>query len=210
MKIRTLGPLVACVLNLSGAPATAAPFLNGSFENGGVGILPALDGFELLNSRVNPTMINWWVVTQDSIEWVGTNFWQASDGLYSLDLSGSQPGAIAQTFDTIIGQTYQVLFDMAANPDENGSTTKSFQVSAAGTASTYNVDRTGHTFQDTGWTEASFLFTANDALTTLTFTSLTEGVYGPALDNVRVSAASGPLPLRLRPARVGWGGETEN
>ncbi|MFC1772644.1 choice-of-anchor C family protein [Pseudomonadota bacterium] len=196
MRTRLLGAVCGCIFSLLGISTSAhAVFLNGSFENGGVFVIPLDEILVLGSSGSSATRINWWNVTQDSIDWVGTEFWQASDGNFSLDLSGSQAGAIAQTFDTVIGQQYRVLFDKAANPDENGSTIKTFQVSAAGTVSTYTTDRTGHTLQNMGWEQDSFLFSATDSLTTLTFTSLTPGVYGAALDNVQVNAV--PLPPAL-------------
>lgn len=46
------------------------------------------------------------------------------------------------------------------------------------------------TLVDMKWTTKSFTFTATAATTTLTFTSTTSGVYGPALDNVRVELAT--------------------
>jgi choice-of-anchor C domain-containing protein len=199
MKARLLGVVCSCILSLLGTSTPAhAVFLNGSFENAGVAV-PPVDGMNLVNSRANSTAINFWTVTVDSIDWVGNGFWQASDGLYSLDLSGSQAGVIEQTFATIIGQQYQVLFDMAANPDENGLTIKTFQISAANAVSTYTTDRTGHTFQNMGWSQDSFLFTAIDSQSTLTFTSLTAGVYGAALDNVRVNTVPIPQPSTSSP-----------
>jgi len=171
--------------------ATAASFMNGSFEDGSG--KPAINTIHTMLAGANN--IDGWIVTTDSIDWVGNEFWEASDGLWSLDLNGSHMGAISQTFDTVIGQQYRVLFDMAANPDLHEDTIKSFQVSAANAASSYTVDPTGHSRQNMGWSEGLFLFSAIDTSTTLTFTSTTEdiyGAYGPVLDNVRVNAV--PIP----------------
>jgi hypothetical protein len=44
-----------------------------------------------------------------------------------------------------------------------------------------------------GWLAQEFLFTAENTTSTLRFTSLTEGAFGPALDNVNVSIV--PLPM---------------
>jgi len=180
----------ALILSMS-VNAVAASLLNGSFEDGDG--KPPIDNIHTMLGGTND--IDWWTVTTDSVDWVGNEFWEASDGLWSLDLSGSHAGAISQTFDTVIGQQYRVAFDMAANPDESEDTIKSFQVSAANTTSSYTVDPTGYSRQSMGWTEGLFLFSAINTSTTLTFTSSTEGVYGAALDNVRVNAV--PIPAAV-------------
>ena len=86
---------------------------------------------------------------------------------------------------------------MAANHDEAEHTIKTFQASSANVASTYTVNPTGHSCQSMGGTEGLFLFSANSTSTALTFTSLTEGVYGAALDNVRVNTVHIPVAVWL-------------
>jgi len=111
-------------------------------------------------------------------------------------MNGNAPGSIAQTFDTTVGQQYQVNFWMAGNPTGN-PTIKHMNVTAAIASIDYTFDTFGCSFDDMGWVERSFLFTALNTSTTLTFTSLDNSeawgtVYGPALDNVSVNAV--PLP----------------
>jgi choice-of-anchor C domain-containing protein len=141
------------------------------------------------------TSITGWTVGGNSIDYIG-GYWQASDGARSLDMSGFNAGSVSQTLTTTPGTTYQVLFDLAGNPD-GGPTVKTLEVSAAGSVQDYTFDTTGHTRSSMGWVTDSFLFTATGATTTLTFTSLDATPYGPALDNVRADIVPEPASLTL-------------
>jgi len=86
----------------------AAPFQNGSFEiNGGAQAV----------LFTGDTSMTGWVVIGGSIDilYIPPTGWQPSDGNYSLDLSGNNPGGVQQTFDTINGVQYTVTFDMSGN-----------------------------------------------------------------------------------------------
>lgn len=165
------------------AGAYAAPInSNGSFEDG---VNPGVFT-QLLPGSTN---IDDWTVVSGSVDYIGT-YWVSSDGSRSLDLTGSngQPGAVSQTFTTVAGHTYVVTFDLAGNP-AGGPVVKTLEVDAGGTPATYTFDTTGRTLTDMGWTEETFTFTATGTSTTLTFTSLDSGFFGPALDNVVVELA---------------------
>jgi choice-of-anchor C domain-containing protein len=173
---------------------------NGSFE---IGQDPGVN----INLGFNSTAINNWVVTDDNIDYVGSD-WQASDGNRSLDLDGFEPGAIAQSFNTIIGQNYLVTFDLAGNPvgDPN---IKTMRVEAGGQSAAFIFDTTGKNRGIMGWDRRSWEFTATATQTTLQFRSLTNGTaFGPALDNVRVEAALPTINLRVTPVSVTEDGAT--
>jgi len=160
--------------------ASAAPVnSNGSFETG---IEPGV--FTTLLAGDN-TSIPGWTVESGSVDYIGT-YWSASDGDRSLDLTGFNAGAVSQTFPTVVGHTYEVTFDLAGNP-AGPPAVKTLEVDAGGTATSYNFDVTGHTLADMGWQQETFSFTATGTSTTLTFTSLDNTFYGPALDNVAVT-----------------------
>lgn len=180
---------VLCVLVMSGIFSTsyAQEFQNGSFEEG-----PADIGYDVrLDS--GSTDLPGWDILSGSIDIKG-DYWVASNGDRSLDLNGIEPGVISQTFDTEQGGLYQVLFDMAGNPDESGL--KILLVTANSTVTEYEFDSTGKSTQTMGWIEMSFYFQANGPLTTLQFASTNPGAHGPTLDNVRV------LPLKLFPEDI--------
>jgi choice-of-anchor C domain-containing protein len=162
------------------APALAAAFTNGSFETG-----TDPGSFAELSSG-DSTSIPGWTVSPTNIDYIGT-YWTASNGMRSLDLSGSNAGDIQQTFDTVAGHTYLVAFDLAGNPD-GLPTTKTLTVAATGGPTTpYSFDVTGHTKTSMGWQPQVYSFIATGASTILTFTSTTATAFGPALDNVVVT-----------------------
>ena len=183
--------------SLAGA-ASASAFTNGSFETPG-----APDPFSTL--ATGNTTINGWTVGLAGIDYIG-NYWQASDGNSSLDMSALDAGSIRQTFDTILGQRYNVLFDLAGNFNPGYQDIKNLRVDAGGaTYSDYAFDITGTGPSNMGWRTESYGFTAAGSSTTLTFTSLTHTAGGAALDNVRVSAAV-PEPASWALMVIGFGG----
>lgn len=174
--------------------ADAAVFQNGSFETSSLG---DIGDFTTLNA--GSTAITGWTVASGNIDYIGT-YWTAADGARSLDLNGLVPGSIAQTFDVTNGQTYQVTFYLAGNP-AGGPNPKTLQSSAGATVLLSSFDTTGHDLQNMGWTPVSFDFTATGPTETLTFLSTTTGdsgnsidptAFGPALDNVSVTAVPEP------------------
>jgi len=194
------------VLGFSGI--ASADLINGSFETG-----PEIStGFLYLDS--DPTGITGWTLVSGSIDYIGS-YWSASDGSRSIDLDGHSPGAIEQTFTTIANTWYEVLFDMAGNPDrptdqevwydssqpqssltKAGYQPKLLGVTAGSYSNQYSFDSTSTTRGDMGWIEQSFVFQAAGDLTTLEFASLmpSNSPYGATLDNVRVNETIAPVP----------------
>jgi choice-of-anchor C domain-containing protein len=165
----------------------AGLIVNGSFEEG-------TDPGAFTDEPVGSTNITGWSVINNSVDYTGTQ-WPAADGLRSIDLNGTElgnPGGVAQTFTTIIGDTYLVSFAMAGNPGfGNGDGIKTLSVSADGQSGTFSFDTTGHNLQNLGWVTDTWSFTATGTSTTLAFNSLTENTnFGPTLDNVIVTAMS--------------------
>jgi hypothetical protein len=67
-----------------------------------------------------------------------------------------------------------------------GPSEKKLRVSAAEKSAEFVFDTTGKDRKEMGWVKQSWEFTAEADRTTVEFSSLTEGMYGPALDNVSV------------------------
>jgi choice-of-anchor C domain-containing protein len=196
-----LHPIKLALLAASCAVATsagAATFTNGSFE---LGVDPGSSFVTLANGS---TGVTGWVVGGDSIDYI-SNYWQAEDGSRSIDLSGLANGSIAQTFDTVAGQTYAVNFFLAGNPD-GGTGAKLAILSANGgqqQSDTFTVTGSD-SHSNMGWTAYSYGFTATGPSTTLSFASATGTPYGPALDNVSVVAVPEPASWALM--ILGFGG----
>jgi len=184
--------------------------LNGDFETGPpVPVGPA--GFVSLFP--GDTTITGWTVGAGTGTAVSPNFgffpgvhgidyidsskgsWVSSSGDNSMDLSHTDTGTISQTLTTTTGLSYEVTFDMAGNPGPptpSSPVTKNLRVSAAGDSTDYTFDTTGKSNLSMGWTEKSFTFSATSSSTTLTFASLDNTPFGPALDNVSVKETNHP------------------
>lgn len=177
--------------------------VNGSFETG-----PAAGSFVTLGNG-NTSITGWEVIS--TVDYIGT-YWQHSDGVRSVDLSGNSAGGIKQVLATSIGQEYLITFDLAGNP-AGPPDIKDLLVSVdngAATSQAYQFDTTSTTLAAMGWRGESFRFVADSTATTLTFTNISQNTaFGPAIDNVAgeavpepvtmlVLAAGGALALRRR------------
>ena len=194
----------AAFTNVAGLPQQADPvslIVNGSFEDA-----PPVRTF--LNIAAGASSLKAWQVTGEGIDIVNDVYWKASHGTRSVDLDGSarsrtsppySHGGVAQTFGTISGTRYLVAFDMAGNTAAPPAL-KPMRVSAAGQSMEFAFDITGKTFRSMGWLPKSWTFTARDATTTLEFRSLTvspQTGFGPAIDNVSVTALDATQPLSV-------------
>jgi choice-of-anchor C domain-containing protein len=171
--------------------ALAQGIVNGGFEQATV------DPGSFNTMDAGDTRITGWTVIGNNINYIGT-YWTSSQGGRSLDLIGANTvGGVEQTFATTPGATYQVLFDLAGNPD-GGPAIKPLTVSAAGTSQTYTFNTSGRSRSAMGWTTQTFIFTATSPATTLRFlsdgTASGNTLFGAALDNVRVSETSPSAP----------------
>lgn len=183
--ISVLGTTLPLFVFTANSASAANLIQNGSFETG-------TNPGSYTTLPTGSTAINNWTVTSGDIDYIGS-YWIASDGVRSIDLNALVPGAIAQTFNTTIGQNYLVTFDLAGHPG-GGPIIKTMTVEAAGQSEDFSFNITGKTFSNMEWTPQSWQFTANDNQTTLEFTSLTDSPYGPALDNVAVVPTDTPVP----------------
>ncbi len=180
-------------------PAFTQNIVNGSFESATVN--PG-SGFITLGS--GNKAINGWTVSSDNIDYVGT-YWQASEGVRSIDLNGLTSGSISQTIRTSVGTVYEVRFDMAGNP-EGQPTVKLMRVSVVGVSRDFTFDVTGRSKNNMGWKENFFTFTATDSATAIAFSTLITGAFGPVFDNVRVTTVNTPRSVRIIDATASVGG----
>jgi choice-of-anchor C domain-containing protein len=174
----------AAALIVAGS-AGAATIANGGFAGPG----DANGSFQTVG--VSTDVIPGWTVSSGDVDWI-TGYWQSSDGDgFSVDLNGNHPGAISQTIDTVIGQTYTLTFDMSGNPD-NGSDVRLILADLGGPATTfsYNLDVSANSRSNMNWTPQSLNFTATGDSTTITFASgNTNCCFGAAIDNVAIANA---------------------
>lgn len=220
--IKNLGYVVAgaVFLGLSGT-ADANLVTNGSFENGSY-----CGNTNFCTLGAGSTAISGWTISSGSVDWISSNFWPAADGLMSLDMTGSSAGGLtaSTSFNTILGREYQLSFAMSGNPDgspavkqlavgitPNGGISNSTGIFPGATIFSYDTAAQGNSrFGDMKWVTHSLNFTGLGVLTSLSFHSLTPGLYGPALDDVAVveyfrPSASVPEPLTLALALMSFG-----
>jgi choice-of-anchor C domain-containing protein len=141
------------------------------------------------------TDIAHWTVGDDGIDYRGD--WQAAEGRCSLDLNYLGAGSIRTYFSTTsVGKLYLLTFAMAGNPG-GVQGIKTLRVTAGDQSREFYFDTTGKSADNMGWTSKSMIFKSNNPLTLLRFSSLTDGVFGPALDKVRVIRFNPPPPMML-------------
>jgi choice-of-anchor C domain-containing protein len=160
------------------------------------GFTPIQSGFVTVDTGA--ATIPGWTVTQGSVDWIG-DYWQAPVlGQGSIDLDGFyQAGGLSQTFGTTSGQSYAVSFALSGNPG-GGPTTKSLLVSVGEINQTFSyVMDLNNSINNMQYRTESFVFTASESTTTLTFTSLdsSDNAWGPVIGDVTVNAV--PLPSAL-------------
>ncbi len=178
-------------------PAAAVEIVNGSFE---LGTDP---GAGFTTQAAGSNAITGWTVGGFGVDYIGT-YWQASDGVRSIDLSALSAGSLSQTFATTIGTDYTVTFDLSGNPDA-GTGTKLALTSISGSLpqlSTYEV-LASNSRENMNWQTYSYTFTAFAANSTLTFSSFEYNPFGPALDNVSILEGDGAGATVPEPAT--WG-----
>lgn len=141
-----------------------------------------------------------WTVTTGLVDLIGAGYWQAADGVQSVDLNGQtasipgEAGAVSQTFTTTPLFAYEVSFALAGNPLSQGNPvagplTKTGQVLINGQiVKKFSFNVTGKSPADMGYVTEEFTFLATGTSTTLEFASTNPGEGGPVIDNVRVQS----------------------
>ena len=186
-QLFVFGVALAVIL-FAGVQTAFAVGTNGSFETG-------TDPGAFATLVPGDTDITDWTVVSGTLDYIGT-YWQASDGTRSIDMNGTDAGSISQDLPTVVGATYDVTFDLSGNPD-GGVALKELSVSANGDLPqnySYNTSVEGNTTADMKWASSTYSFVATTTSTTLTFTSLIAGAFGPALDNVLITETLPPPP----------------
>lgn len=182
---------------------------NGSFESAWVN--PG-NSYVTIYGPNTVAIIGWVIPGGVNIDYIG-GFWVAADGSRSLDLNGYNVGTIYQTFASTPNQLYRVRFALAGNPDWQPRTADVRVWVDAGSGpyayADFSFPVNGQTRTNMGWTYYTWDFVAQSNFTTLGFTSLDNGsddwnpnynyplAFGPALDDVSVTAIPEPATLAL-------------
>ena len=168
-------------------PVNDAPAIDISAITDGPNLLTN-GGFETDANASGVTTLTGWSVTGD-IDIIDPS-WGPAEGTKSIDLHGTAPGVISQSFATEIGEVYTVSFQLAGYLAA-GETINDVRVSAAGVTEDFSFDKTGAlTVNDIQWETKTFSFVATTATTTIEFSSLDAiSGAGPVIDDVQVFEA---------------------
>ncbi|MFP3544106.1 VCBS domain-containing protein [Rhizobium sp. SIMBA_035] len=114
-------------------------------------------------------------------------------GVNAVDMQGVSQGTIAQTFQTVAGETYTVTFLQATNPDalSHGLTESSVTVNVGGATQTFtDTADAGVNWSTVGGTfvERTVTFTATGSSTTLEFVAGGSSAYGSLIAEVSVTS----------------------
>lgn len=208
MKTTLLALTLAATLSATSAEASA-PVTNlidatygigtGSFELGtfasrGVGS----DNFQsLLNGATN---IIGWQIGGVGVDWLSTPFYGASDGVHAVDLGWYTGGAgsLSITLPTVQGTTYALSFSAAAisgYPTYTTFTNTGTVTAGSLTASFAPTFSAADSWASQVFYTQSYQFIANASNTVLTIAAATpDTLYGPVIDDVKVSFVSAPVP----------------
>lgn len=158
-----------------------------------------------------------WTVTSGSVDLIGSLLQSPVAGGGSVDMDGSSPGAISQTFSIPSGW-YELSFSLSGNypgsgnyPSNNPIKTLDVNVGGSDEIFTYDTSKEKNTATSMNYITESLAFYVDGGSTTLTFTSLdaSNSVWGPVIGNVSVSPVPVPAPATLSllgTAMVGLGG----
>ncbi|MEU7430968.1 choice-of-anchor C family protein [Streptomyces sioyaensis] len=177
----------AHTIGRAGGPAASSAaavshFDDGSFETPKV----APNSFHTFTTGQS---IGPWKVTSGSVDVKDAGYWQAAEGDQSLDLSGTESGAVSQTFATKPGIRYTVTYSLAGNPHPEGPTLKTGKVLIDGqNVQDFSFDTTGKTYRNMGYVTREVTFVGTGASTTLTFAGTTtpNTASGAVIDDVTV------------------------
>jgi hypothetical protein len=188
---------IVVIASLAVSEASGAGLVNGDFE------LPVLTGIGATYS-VAPVGFGW-TIASGNIDLLTSAYWQPASGNQSIDLDGTTAGSIYQDFNFSSSGTWEITFDLSANPDLYtqgdglGTGLKTVEVDfgpvgSVTTLGTYSISPVGRTDSNMQWVTITTpqVEVSDSVLYELQFTSLTPGIAGNALDNVQLQAVPEP------------------
>ncbi len=184
--------LLLLVSAIGATSVAQANVVNGSFESfGGSG-----------NSNIGQGLTGW-TISGGGIDIVNTSYWQAGAGVTSISLGWTSPATISQTVATTSGQAYDLSFLMAAEIF-GGSALRTMDVLWNGNiVATPSFAYTGQGPTNMGWelNSVQVVGTGSDLLE-FRSTTTAQSNYGPALDDVRLTAVV-PEPASMSALALG-------
>lgn len=135
-----------------------------------------------------------------------SDFTSGASTNHIVDLNALSPGFISQSFNTVVGQTYTVKFNLSANL-AGGPRLRPMNVSVINltnnsvvSSQDYTFDTNGLVYNGTmeaqGWQEKSFTFVSPSTALSIRLSSTCSGCgsFGPVVDNVTICGQSPITP----------------
>lgn len=179
-----------------GSAANAATIINGSFETVGVPV-PASPANASYLEVLAPSAValpGWMVGVVGPAGTSGVdiirNFWQASDGNYSLDLAARDVGSVSQMLTGLTnGFSYTLTFDISSNPGAAAASRSLLLSVGALTPTIFSFTDPTRTRTDMNWSSQSYTFIATSTSALLTFAGV------PLAANARASLKTAGIAL---------------
>lgn len=135
-----------------------------------------------------------WTVTRGDVHLIGAGFWQAADGVQSLDLDGGVRGGVARHFATTPLLSYRLSYALAGNPAFLPIVKTGYVAVNGQVRQQFAFDITGATYQDMNYTSKHLVFVATGFTTTIEFVSTAEPQgWGAVIDDVDVDLCLLPI-----------------
>ena len=176
----------------------AGSFELGNFENSG-GITPNAPGYMGVASGDNTTITGWLVSGPgDGVDWLVEPWYNADTGVHSVDLQHQTNSSISTVIPTIIGNSYNLSFSVAAVSHQLVSSAEGIVTAGSLINQTFTTDFSGSIGSQI-FTPFNYIFTATGSTTTIEFmgngpTGSGTLHYGPAIDSVSVTDVTTPIP----------------
>jgi hypothetical protein len=209
LKTTSRSVLLVASTWLTVSSATGEGLINGSFE-------APKQSRPIEEYSAAPAGFGWTIATGE-VDVLNSDYWQPSSGNQSVELNGTTAASIYQDFTFSDAGTWTVKFDMSANPDlfargdSAGSGFKTLRVEfgipgVMTNLGTYSLDSAPRTVGDMRWVTITTpeIVVSNSVPYRLQFTSLTQGIAGPVLDNVLLSRCDIHSTLRVSEVEFCW------
>jgi choice-of-anchor C domain-containing protein len=145
-----------------------------------------------------PSVWGGWMITAGSVDIIN-GYWNASQGMQSVDLAGISAGTIQQSIPNAFGTQYRLSFDLSGNPDgpDGAAALKRVSVSFGGVSRVFEFGFTSSAIHQytVAWAPQVWDLTTVNSDRTLVFEDITaDGIsgMGAAIDNVVLTAVPEP------------------
>ncbi|HEU4724158.1 MAG TPA: DUF642 domain-containing protein [Candidatus Eisenbacteria bacterium] len=136
-----------------------------------------------------------WRIRLGAVDLIDSSYWSPIDGRHSLDLDGScGAGAIVQRIGVDPGRSYLLCYAVCGNVD-GGPDVKTLEVRWEGVrVDSVAFDASAASYRNMMWARRQVVVKAASLSADLEFRSLTEGCYGPVIDEISLRELTPVLP----------------